>query len=294
MLLVNPNHPPARDGNVLLWGRALRYYVPSFAGPLSVKSVPTGQASWTTDEARHELRESSYLVVNDDHAYTIEVDSKEPVETFCVFFARGFVEAAVRAHEGDEEGLLNDPTFSPPASFREVLQSRDGPVGLALARLRDAVGAPRSRAVTAGVEDALVDLALALSAEREAATRLHRRVRAVKASTRDEIFRRLCVARDALEGTLDESLPLRELARVSSLSPFHLHRHFRRTFGETPQAYRTRQRLERAAATLRRSSKPVTEVALDAGFASLGSFSSLFKRRFGLSPLRYRLQKEQD
>lgn len=293
MLLVNPGHAPTTDQSVLLWGRARRYYVPSFAGPLSIKTVPSGQASWTTDEARHQLGESSYLVVNDAHPYTIEVDAKELVETFCVFFARGFVEGALRSEEGDEQSLLDDPALSSPASFREVLQSRHGPVGRALAHLRDAVGSPRAGVVMHS-EDVLVEIALALAGEREGTRRLHRRVKAVKTSTRDEIFRRLCIARDALEGALDESLKLPELARISSLSPFHLHRHFHRTFGETPQAYRTRRRLERAARSLRASSRPVTEVALDAGFASLGSFSSLFKRRFGLSPLRYRLQKEQD
>jgi AraC-like DNA-binding protein len=148
--------------------------------------------------------------------------------------------------------------------------------------------------VAIDAEDALVRLALALIEEQKDTTRLQLRIVAVKASTRHEILRRLCVARDVLEGSLDETIRLDDLARRSHLSPFHLHRHFKRAFGETPQAYRTRRRLERAARALRRTSQPVTEVALDAGFASLGSFSSRFKRRFGLSPLGYRLQKEQD
>ena len=293
MLLVNPGHAPTADQNVLLWGRARRYYVPAFAGPLSIKSVPSGRAAWTTDEARHELGEASYLVVNHAHPYTIEIDAREPVETFCLFFACGFVEGALRAQERDEESLLDDPALTSPASFREVLQAREGSVGRALAQLRNLVGSPKAGAASEA-EDALVDLALALTAEREGMRQLHRRVKAVKLSTRDEIFRRLCVARDALEGALDESLRLPELARISSLSPFHLHRHFRQTFGETPQAYRTRRRLERAAIALRSCDQSVTDVALDAGFASPGSFSSLFKRRFGVSPVGYRLQKEQD
>ncbi len=132
-------------------------------------------------------------------------------------------------------------------------------------------------------------LALAVVAEQKGTARLQARVKAAKASTRDEILRRLCVARDVLEGRLDETLRLEELARRSHLSPFHLHRHFRKTFGETPQAFRTRRRLEQAAATLRSSSTPVTDIALDAGFSSLGSFGCLFKRRFGVSPLGYRL-----
>jgi AraC-like DNA-binding protein len=143
-------------------------------------------------------------------------------------------------------------------------------------------------------EDLLVRLALALGRDQQDASQVHARVNAIKASTRDEIFRRLCAARDRLDSGLDEELRLEDLARASHLSPFHLHRHFRRTFGETPQAYRRRRRLERAAQALRSTDQPVTEVALDAGFSSLGSFSSLFKRRYGASPLGYRQGKGQD
>jgi AraC family transcriptional regulator len=292
MLVVNPDHAPTPDQHVVLWGRARRYYVRSFPGPLSIKSVPEGRASWTTDEARHEVGEASYLIINDAHPYTIEIESEEPVETFCVFFARGFVEEALRSRRRDE-ALLDAPGSRDVASFREVLHSRDGSVGLELARLRKIAGSPNQRAVIEH-EDVLVRLALAVAAEQQGTARLRDRVQAVKASTRDEILRRLCVARDILEGSLDETLRLGELARRSHLSPFHLHRHFQRAFGETPQSYRTRRRLERAASALRSSSMPVTDIALDAGFSSLGSFSSLFKRRFGVSPLGYRVRKEQD
>jgi AraC-like DNA-binding protein len=236
--------------------------------------------------------DASYLIINDAHPYTIEIESREPVETFCVFFARGFVESA-RQVDGPDEILLDHPEPREITPFREVLQSREGPVGEALCDLRRVVRSPRAGAVIDD-EDVLVRLALALAAEQKQTARFQARVKAVKGSTRDEILRRLCIARDVLDGGLDERLRLDELARRSHLSPFHLHRHFRRVFGETPQAYRTRRRLDRAASTLRSTTTRVTDIALEAGFASLGSFSALFKRRFGVSPAGYRLQKEQD
>jgi len=293
MLLLNPSHAPASHEHSVLWGVGSRYYVPSFPGPLSIKSVLRGRAAWTTDEARHEVGRASYVVVNDAHPYTIEIDSEEPAETFCVFFARGFVEAAYRALVRPEIELLDDPERARPVSFPEVLQSRGAAVGAALSRLRDTLPGP-SRGHAIDAEDGLVDLALALCEENQASLQRRARVETVKASTRDEIFRRLGVARDALESSLDEPLLLGDLARAAALSPFHLHRHFRRAFGETPQSYRRRLRLAGAARSLRGSEKPVTEVALEAGFSSLGSFSSLFKRQYGVSPGTYRLKKEQD
>jgi hypothetical protein len=72
------------------------------------------------------------------------------------------------------------------------------------------------------------------------------------------------------------------------LSPWHLLRAFRQTFGETPHNFLTRLRLERAQQLLTVTSRPVTEICFDVGFTSLGSFSSLFRRKVGLSPAEFR------
>lgn len=293
MLIVNPRGSPKPNEHALFWGVSRRYYVPSFPGPLSIKSVVSGSASWTTDDARHVLGEASYLVVNHLHPYTLEIESRQPVETFCVFFAKGFVDSALRDRTLGDLALLDHPGDSPPAAFREALLTRYGAVGVALADLRAMIGSRETRTVEQA-EDALVELASALVSEQAQAQRVHTRIPSTKRATRDEIFRRLGVARDFIEASLGEPLPLRDLARAAHLSPFHLHRHFRRAFGETPHAYRTRRLLDRAASTLRAGATPVSDVALDAGFSSLGSFSSLFKRRFGVSPRQFRSQKEQD
>jgi AraC-like DNA-binding protein len=114
------------------------------------------------------------------------------------------------------------------------------------------------------------------------------RLDAAQASTRVELYRRLLRGRDLLLSSLHEHLPLREIAREACLSPFHFHRAFVRAFGITPHQYFTRYRLERAARMLLVSELSVTDICFDAGFESLGSFSSLFRRRFGIPPTAYR------
>jgi len=90
---------------------------------------------------------------------------------------------------------------------------------------------------------------------------------------------------------LTEKLPLQSIARLAHLSPFHFHRAFCAVFGETPHAYRTRRRLERASRLLKETDFPVTEVCLDTGFESVGSFSTLFRRRYGASPTEFRRKR---
>jgi AraC-like DNA-binding protein len=78
------------------------------------------------------------------------------------------------------------------------------------------------------------------------------------------------------------------MARSVHLSRAHFLRSFRSTFGETPHRYLQRRRIERAMALLRDTDRPITEICLDVGFVSLGSFSKTFTEIVGSSPTAYR------
>jgi transcriptional regulator GlxA family with amidase domain len=100
--------------------------------------------------------------------------------------------------------------------------------------------------------------------------------------------RRLLRARDAMDRTYAEPLDVAALARIARVSEAHFIRTFRSTFGETPHRYLQRRRVERSMFLLRESSRSVTDVCLDVGFASLGTFSRTFRDIVGQSPLAYR------
>ena len=83
-------------------------------------------------------------------------------------------------------------------------------------------------------------------------------------------------------------LTVAALAKRARLSPFHFIRTFRAATGMTPHQYVRDRRLDRARHLLSTTTMPVTEVCQAVGFASLGSFSSLFRRATGRSPVAYR------
>jgi AraC-like DNA-binding protein len=104
----------------------------------------------------------------------------------------------------------------------------------------------------------------------------------------DDAVRRLRRARAFIDHGYDGPLDLESIAAAAALSRFHLLRRFKDTYGETPHAYLTRRRIERAKELLAGTDLPVTQVCLEVGFASLGSFSTLFSRHVGHSPDRFR------
>lgn len=79
-----------------------------------------------------------------------------------------------------------------------------------------------------------------------------------------------------------------DLAARAFLSRFHFDRLVAAATGEPPGALRRRLLLERAAHQLRSGDRPVTRVAMDAGYGSAEAFTHAFKRAFGRSPARFR------
>ena len=100
--------------------------------------------------------------------------------------------------------------------------------------------------------------------------------------------RRLLRARDAMDRTYAQPLDIPILARIAYVSEAHFIRTFRATFGETSHRYLQRRRVERSMFLLRETDRSVTDICLDVGFSSLGTFSRTFSEIMGESPTAYR------
>jgi transcriptional regulator GlxA family with amidase domain len=110
----------------------------------------------------------------------------------------------------------------------------------------------------------------------------------MRASPRHDDTRRLLRARDTMDRDYAGPLDIEALARSVYFSRAHFIRSFRAAFGETPGRYLQRRRIERAMALLRQTDRSVTEICLDVGFSSLGTFSRTFGDVLGMSPSAYR------
>jgi transcriptional regulator GlxA family with amidase domain len=104
----------------------------------------------------------------------------------------------------------------------------------------------------------------------------------------EEVNRRMLRARDAMDRDYAKPLDIPCLARIANVSEAHFIRTFRATFGETPHRYLQRRRVERAMFLLRATDRSVTDICLDVGFTSLGTFSRNFREIVGEGPAVYR------
>jgi len=95
-------------------------------------------------------------------------------------------------------------------------------------------------------------------------------------------------ARDLIDREYARALDVSELARAALMSTAHFSRQFRAAYGETPYSYLMTRRIERAKALLRHGELSVTQVCMEVGCSSLGSFSARFTAIVGETPTAYR------
>lgn len=287
---VNPPWDSLGTRCAIVGGRATRYRVDEFAGPLSLKTVLAGSAEFRTRHGRHWVRPGDTLIVNAGSPYSMRIDSSEPVITLSVFLPAGLLGWAVAMHD-----YMASDGPSPSGNADPILIERVRPMPQsmmnALLRLdhwrsssdRDPM---LGEAAMLSACNAWAELALAEQAAIERCpgrTSAHRR----------ELCRRLHLALDFLHAHYAEPLTVSRLAGIACISPFHFQRLFKRHFGMTPMQALRSCRMQRARELLDRGELSVAAVAQNVGFASPATFSHVYRRLQGRRPNAQRGMKTQ-
>ena len=103
-----------------------------------------------------------------------------------------------------------------------------------------------------------------------------------------EAFRMLNQSREFLAENYDRVITLQDAAEVACLSPFHFQRQFKKAFQESPHDFISRLRIDQAKKLLAKGDLSVTEVCMEIGYESLGTFSTRFAREVGCAPSEFR------
>lgn len=255
-------------------------------GALSIKSFRGGEAVYSVGSGRFRVGDGAFLILNHGQHYETEIDAKQKVESFCVFFRPDLAADAGRRFTADVQTLLDEPYVKTDFDFVERTYRHDRSVTPALMAVKAAhdAGAPNQE-----IEERLLFLLDRMVSLRFGNTHEAQILSAQRIATRDEVYRRLHRARDFIHACCEHTITLNDSAAVACMSPGHFLRSFKELFACTPYQYLTRERLERGRVLLG-TDLSVTQVCFRLGFSSPASFSHLFRRHVGVSPTRYREQ----
>jgi AraC family transcriptional regulator len=259
-------------------------------GPLSIKCAFGGQEMYEIEGGRLAVDDAGYLVLNNGQRYASTINQMNTIESFCVWFRPGFAEQILASLKTSDDRLLDNPAFTSkqPVTFFDRVYPHDDLVSPIIREMRHRIHG--ARATDLWLEEQFHVLLQRLLQAHRGIYRDVERLPATRWSTRLELYRRLHRARDFMDCSLHVSISLGEMANVASLSPHHFLRLFKKAFYETPGQYMSRRRMERAQTLLSKTELPVTQICMELGFESLGSFSWLFRQRFGMPPSQYRAE----
>jgi AraC family transcriptional regulator len=258
------------DDNLVLHARSKRHKVTDFAGPFSVKTVVNGSAAWKVGGRELVVDPHSFLVLGDGEKYSMDIDVPRAMETACAFFRHGFVESVAQDATTTVEASLDQPNRSAPA-LPYIFRLHADPEHLIVSRAQTLARRCSGELQPSGFEEDFLLLSRSLLLLYEEIRSRLGRVRAAKASTREELFRRLEVGREYIHSYASGPLSLDTVAREACLSRYHFHRLFTQVFQKTPHGYLTEVRLARAHSLLR-SGVIIDQVCADVGFSSTSSF----------------------
>jgi len=87
---------------------------------------------------------------------------------------------------------------------------------------------------------------------------------------------------------LDQSIRIKVLAQMVSLSTSQFSRAFKQSFGKSPHAYLMGLRVARAKQLMLTTHEPLSQIALACGLTDQAHLSKIFRRLVGVSPSRWR------
>jgi AraC-like DNA-binding protein len=182
----------------------------------------------------------------------------------------------------DDKILDEESTLPQPVNFIEMLYEHDTLLYPFMFKFR--MASKHGFDDELWLEDELYALLKCLlEIHRKTGQEIHK-IKAVKKSTKIEIYKRISKAKEYLDENFMKEIKIEDAAKAAYMSPFHFLRHFKMIFDETPYQYITRNRIDKAFDLILRTDMPITEVCFEVGFSSLSSFSWLLKQKYGMSP----------
>lgn len=282
--LAGKNERPRNWPNVILNVNHAECYRDNIKGPLSIFTNVHGQSTITTEKKRTVIPEGFYYVTNQNQYYTLEATRKEPTETFNIHFGTDFVNALWETLIHQPEYLLEKEfdASSTDLAFHNRLNIRKPLVNRIITEIK-------TDKTIDGIEleEKLTVLAIFLLQEEKDLQKIQERIPAARASTKEEVLKRLTGAVDFIYSNYHKSLSLEDLADVCNLSKFHFLRLFKMAYQKTPGEFIEEVRITKAMEMLRKGKPEIHQVARRLGYSHASAFSRMFRNHVGVYPTQF-------
>jgi AraC-like DNA-binding protein len=277
-----------QQSNVIVHCKGNDVFYTNHWGSLSVKCAFGGNEYYLKNRCKYAVSAEKFLVLNEGTQYASYIQSDTEVESLTIHFNARYESEVAKVVLLEMEKLIDDPLYinKERVFFEEKLYAHNSTVSSLIYTVREL--SKNFLENKSSLNEVLYFLLEAMLLNNTEIIKEINKIDAAKPSTRIEIYRRLNEAKDYIDSCYNEDITLDDLSNISLMSPFHLLRQFKKNYGITPHQYLMNRRLEQAKMSILTTDKPLTDICFIIGFKDMSSYSKLFKRKYGLSPLQYR------
>ena len=262
---------------------------------IGIKYVSQGQETYLVDGQKVQVGAGQYVLINHNQSYGVEVRSAKAVDGVCVYLNSHMIADLLAQYQKSHRELLDQPAATPdqnPLFFNFVQSSQNCSLG----RYLDTFSTNKSAQVPDHLslpDNFFQQVAINLV---ESQLQLRKRIshiQAEKASTREEVFRRLLLSLSFIHDNWQQPIQVRDIAQAGCLSTFHFMRLFKQVYLKSPHQYLLALRMSEARSMIQENHFSLPEIADQCGYQSYDSFRKSFLKHFGQSPGRYRTHFQQ-
>lgn len=262
--------------NVIFNARSTSSHCDRHVGCLSIKTVLEGEEWYGVNGRMLAVRPGQFLVLNNHQEYSCRINGRS-ARTLSIFFKTDLANSIL-------QDLIANDRKTP--EFIQTIRDIDPVLQSQLSALTASLNT--NGYVADSVEELLIPLLTSLITTHQSDLLASTKVGGIKASTKKEIFKRICIARDVLHSFYADNIDLQTVSNMSTLSVPQLVRQFKEVFGTTPHRYLIDIRLQRAVDLLKSTNETITDVAWKCGFGNTSAFCRAFKTKYKTSPLTLR------
>lgn len=183
-------------------------------GQLSIKTFSGGRALYKTDKGFFAVEENRYLLLNEGD-YTIAIDEVQEVESFCLFFGRGFAEEVCRTLTDTPDQLLSDPfRDKETVGFFEKTYEMNTRLFHQLQVMKQHY--PDYKLEPLWLEEQFHQTMLHLVSAHQLAGKEMESIPMQRTSTKEELYRRIAIADDFIRAFYKEAIQLQDVAQVAA------------------------------------------------------------------------------
>lgn len=253
-----------------------------------IKFVLAGREDYIVDAHHRQVGAGQFIIVNAGQQFAATIPGNQVAIGLCIDIDTNIISEVHDVLNKRQDKLLENANtsikpvhnfFEEPRSVNTSGFAKD--LTTLTRRLND-------NQTVLPAEDFFYELAFKLLKDDQQVEPNRDRINTKKLSTKEELYRRLGIAKEILDDSVFADINLDDLAAATSLSKFHLLRLFKTVYRISPYQYQVKRRMEYAAMLLKTGKRSVQEISFMLNYADQQAFSKLFKKHFGKSPIEFR------